>query len=102
MNSTARTGEREPGALAALESNRRHTGWAMSLRGLVAVIFGIIALRNPNAAAGVFVVAFAVFAFADGILDFFIASGLGHAGKRWGWYVFGGIVSIAAGVVALA
>ena len=102
MTSVEQAGERAPGPLKALDSNRRHAGWAMALRGVVAVIFGIVALRNPNAAAGVFVVAFAVFAFADGILDFVVAAELGRAGQRWGWYVFGGIVSIAAGIVALA
>ncbi|HEX7837748.1 MAG TPA: HdeD family acid-resistance protein [Kofleriaceae bacterium] len=99
---TAPGARTEPGPLAALESKRRHAGWAMALRGVVAMIFGIVALRNPSAAAGVFVVAFAIFAFADGILDFVLASGYGRAGQSWGWYAFGGIVSILAGVVALA
>ena len=102
MSARQEVAERMPGALGALESNRRRTGWAMALRGVVAVIFGIVALRNPRAAAGVFVVAFAVFAFADGILDFVVAGAMGRAGQRWGWYVFGGLVSIAAGIIALA
>ena len=102
MTSVEEAGERAPGLLKALDSKRRHAGWAMALRGLVAVIFGIVALLKPDVAAGVFVAAFAVFAFADGILDFVLAAELGRAGQRWGWYVVGGIVSIAAGIVALA
>src|SRR5262245_57542552 len=88
--------------LELLESRRRHAGWAIVLRGVAAVIFGMIALRYPNAAAGAFVIIFAVFAFADGILDFVIANTLGRVGMRWGWWVFGAIASIAAGVVAIA
>lgn len=74
----------------------------MILRGIVAVIFGIYALRYPSEAAGAFVIIFAVFAFADAILEFFIGVNFGRLGMRWGWYVFAGLASIAAGIVALA
>jgi uncharacterized membrane protein HdeD (DUF308 family) len=74
----------------------------MILRGVAAVIFGLIALAYPGAAAGAFVIIFAVFAFADAILDFFIAATMGRAGLKWGWYVFAALISIAAGVVAIA
>jgi uncharacterized membrane protein HdeD (DUF308 family) len=73
----------------------------MALRGLFAIVFGIIALRNPNAAAGAFVIVFAIYAFADGLLDFLVAGTLGRAGQRWGWYLFEGLATIALGVVAL-
>jgi uncharacterized membrane protein HdeD (DUF308 family) len=92
-------GRRGPGAM---RSNSRRTGVGMILRGIVAVIFGVIALRDPGVAAGAFVLIFAVFAFADGILDFYIAATLGRSGMRWGWYVLAALVSIAAGVIALA
>jgi uncharacterized membrane protein HdeD (DUF308 family) len=91
-----------PRVLASVESNRRHAGWAMVVRGLVAVVFGVVALRNPTAAAGLFILAFAVFAIADGLLDLFVAARMGRVGQQWGWYVFAGVVSIAAGVTALA
>ena len=84
-----------------VESRSRQAGWAMALRGVVAVIFGLIALRYPSAAAGAFVIIFAVFAFADAILEFVVARTAGRIGARWGWYVVGGIVSLVAGVVAL-
>jgi uncharacterized membrane protein HdeD (DUF308 family) len=84
------------------ESRIGKGGWAMILRGIIAVIFGLIALRYPGSAARAFVIVFALFAFADAILDFFVASTLGRAGMRWGWYAFAALVSIAAGVVALA
>jgi uncharacterized membrane protein HdeD (DUF308 family) len=74
----------------------------MALRGILAVIFGVIAIRNPNAAARAFVIVFAIYAFADAILEFFLAGQLGRAGQRWGWYVFEGIASVALGIVALA
>ena len=90
-----------PRRVDTLESRQRSVGWAMALRGVVAVIFGLIAIRYPSAAAGAFVIIFAVFAFAEAILEFFAASAFGRAGMRWGWYVFSALVSIAAGVIAL-
>jgi len=87
---------------SSLESTIRRAGWAMALRGVIAVIFGVIALRSPNIAAAAFVVVFAIYAFADGILNFFLASLFGRAGQRWGWYLFAGIAAVALGVIALA
>jgi uncharacterized membrane protein HdeD (DUF308 family) len=91
-----------PSIRSSLESTPHHTGWSMMLRGIVAVIFGAISIRSPNIAAGAFVIVFAVYAFADGALDFVLAAQLGRAGQRWGWYAFSGIASIAVGVIALA
>ena len=87
---------------SSLESVTRKSGWAVALRGVLAVIFGIIALRSPNVVAGTFVIVFAIYAFADGILDFAFAGQLGRAGQPWGWQVFEGLVSVALGVIALA
>jgi uncharacterized membrane protein HdeD (DUF308 family) len=85
-----------------LGSMARHTGGAMALRGLLAVLLGVIALRRPAVAAAAIVVVFALYAIADGILDFVLAARFGRMGERWGWYLFEGIVSVALGVVALA
>jgi uncharacterized membrane protein HdeD (DUF308 family) len=88
--------------LQPVESNVRHVGWATALRGIIAVVFGLIAIRSPNIAAGALVIVLSMYAFADAILDFVLAVGLGRAGQRWGWYVFEGLVNIALGVIALA
>lgn len=87
---------------SSLESLPRHVGWALAIRGVLAVIFGAIAIRSPNVAAAALVVVFAIYAFLDGILEFVVAGRLGRSGQRWGWYVFEGIVTIAIGVIALA
>jgi len=88
--------------MADRESRRRRAGWAVALRGIVAVIFGLIALRYPGAAAKAFVIIFAVFAFVDAILELVTARALGRLGMRWGWYALGAVASVAAGILALA
>jgi uncharacterized membrane protein HdeD (DUF308 family) len=74
----------------------------MILRGVIAVIFGVIVVRSPNLAASALVIVFAIYAFVDATLDFFMAARRGRAGLRWGWYLFEGIASVALGVLALA
>lgn len=102
MTATGLVSEDAPGPVADRESRRRHAGWAMALRGIIAVIFGLIALRSPGAAAKAFVIIFAVFAFVDGILELVAARALGGLGMRWAWYALGALASIAAGILALA
>ncbi|HTB72028.1 MAG TPA: HdeD family acid-resistance protein [Polyangiaceae bacterium] len=86
---------------SSMESAARQAGWTVALRGILAVIFGIIALRSPNIIAGAFVIVFAIYAFADGVLDFAIAAEMGRAGRSWGWHAFEGLASVALGVIAL-
>ena len=87
---------------ASVEPHDNPSGWAMILRGVIAVVFGVIVLRNPTLAATTLVILFAVYAFIDAGMDFFTAARRGRAGLRWGWFVFEGIVSVALGVLALA
>lgn len=84
-----------------MESMGRHAGGVTALRGVLAVVLGIIAIHRPDVAATAFVVVFAVYAFADGLLDFVLAGQLGRAGLNWGWYLFEGLASLALGVIAL-
>jgi len=75
--------------------------WSIALRGIFAIVFGVIALSHPRAAAAAFVIVFAVYAFADGAGAFTQAFVRGRAGLPWGWYLFEGLVTVAIGVIAL-
>jgi uncharacterized membrane protein HdeD (DUF308 family) len=85
----------------APESYGRSVWWSIALRGVLAILFGIIALARPRSTALALVIVFAVWVFFDAICDFVAAARRGRAGMRWGWFLFEGIVSLAAGVVAL-
>lgn len=75
--------------------------WAVGLRGILGIIFGLICLLNPTLAVQVFVILFAAYMLADGV--FAIASGIKAArtGGRWGLLILEGLVDIAAGLLAV-
>lgn len=75
--------------------------WAMGLRGLLGIVFGLICLLTPGLALEVFVILFAAYMLVDGV--FAIASGIKAArnGERWGLLILEGVVDLAAGAVAI-
>jgi uncharacterized membrane protein HdeD (DUF308 family) len=72
--------------------------WAVALRGVFAILFGVIALARPGLTLSVFVLLFGVFAIADGIFALVAVFSRG-SGKPWWALVLKGIVSLAAGAV---
>jgi uncharacterized membrane protein HdeD (DUF308 family) len=74
--------------------------WAVGLRGLLGILFGLICLLTPGIAVGAFVILFSAYMLVDGV--FAIISGIKAArnGERWGLLILEGIVDIAAGVIA--
>lgn len=75
--------------------------WAVGLRGLLGILFGLICLLTPGIALEVFVILFAAYMLVDGV--FAIISGIKAArnGERWGLLILEGIVDLAAGTVAV-
>ena len=75
--------------------------WAVTLRGVVALIFGLAALIWPQITLFALVIVFGAYAVVDGVL----ALGSAVAGRRTvagsrGWLAVEGVLSIVAGVVA--
>jgi len=74
--------------------------WAVGLRGLLGVAFGLICLVVPAAAILALILLFSAYMLVDGVLA--IASGIKAArnGERWGLLILEGAVDLAAGVIA--
>ncbi|MGZ5916359.1 MAG: HdeD family acid-resistance protein [Methyloceanibacter sp.] len=85
----------------ALSDVLAESWWAVGLRGILGIVFGLICLLTPGIAVGAFVLLFAAYMLVDGV--FAIASGVRAArnSERWGLLLLEGIVDIAAGIVAI-
>jgi uncharacterized membrane protein HdeD (DUF308 family) len=74
--------------------------WAVALRGIFGILFGILALLMPGVTIAVLILWFAAYMLVDGV--FAIASGIraGVAGGRWGALIVEGVVDLIAGAIA--
>src|SRR5690349_10902482 len=75
--------------------------WAIALRGVFAIAFGIIALFMPGAALLALVLLFAAYMLVDGILAIIAAVRAARQHERWGWLIVEGIVDLIAGGIAV-
>lgn len=71
--------------------------WVLVIRGVLAIAFGVLAYLWPQITVAVLVTLFAAFAFLDGIAS--VVSAARH--RHWGWQFFGGLLSIAVGVLVV-
>jgi uncharacterized membrane protein HdeD (DUF308 family) len=70
----------------------------IGIRGVVAVIFGVLLLAFPDIGLGALVLTFGAFAFIDGVATIVAASSAPkHSGR--GWLYFEGVVSMLTGIV---
>jgi uncharacterized membrane protein HdeD (DUF308 family) len=103
---TAREGPR-PGAspfeaqAERLSSMLAGNWWAVALRGLAAIIFGVLALLAPGITMLSLVLVFAVTMLVDGVLNLIIGLRSVRRHERWGVFVLQGLASLAAAAVAL-
>lgn len=75
--------------------------WVLVLiRGICAVVFGILALVAPLMTAVAIVYVFAAFALVEGVVEIVHAVRVRDRDRRWGWLLAMGIIAILAGIVA--
>jgi len=72
--------------------------WTFAVRGVVALLFGIVVLSYPVLTVFVLIMFFGVYVLIDGVTA--IAMGIG--GKKRPAYLLLGLISIAAGLFAVA
>ncbi|HEY3821532.1 MAG TPA: HdeD family acid-resistance protein [Polyangiaceae bacterium] len=78
-----------------------HTVWPFAIRGVLSILFGIVALAAPVVTATALVLVFAAWAFIDGVVALVAAVQRGRAHRSWAWLTFEGLVSLGAGIVAV-
>lgn len=75
-------------------------GWVV-FRGVIAILFGLIAFARPGAMAFSMVLVFGCFAFIGGIATVIAAARSGRAGQSWGALLVEGLLGIAIGALAV-
>lgn len=75
--------------------------WTLVVRGVIAIVFGLLAFMTPTFGIAMLVALFAVWALVDGVAS--LLAGIRTRGQDRSWWIeiLEGVVSIAAGVVAL-
>lgn len=75
--------------------------WAVALRGVAAIIFGLIAIAWPGLTLFWLILVFGAYAIVDGVIEVYAAFvDRARNGDRWWVGVLEGIVSVAAGLIA--
>ena len=75
--------------------------WAIALRALAAVVFGIIAITMPGPTLAAIVIVFGIYAIIDGVLAIMAAVRGFREKERWGAMLLQGIVGVIAGAIAV-
>jgi uncharacterized membrane protein HdeD (DUF308 family) len=74
--------------------------WLITLRGVLAVIFGLIALIVPAATLLALVLLFSAYMIVDGAFAIYAAIRAGRRHESWGLLLLQGLASLAAGILA--
>jgi len=85
----------------ALSALLARNWWAIALRGVFAILFGIVALAIPGVTIAALVLVFGVYMLVDGVFDIIAGVRAAARQERWGLLVVEGIVDLIAGVIAL-
>jgi len=72
--------------------------WLLLLRGVAAIIFGVLAFAWPGVTLLTLILFYGAFALVDGVLAIIAAITGGAPGSRW-WLAVVGLLGIAAGLV---
>jgi uncharacterized membrane protein HdeD (DUF308 family) len=74
--------------------------WAFAMRGVLGIIFGLIAIFLPGATTLSLVLVFSAYALVDGVFAIIAAARAMRQHERWGYLLLEGIVNIIAAAIA--
>ena len=86
--------------LDAMSAALARNWWLVALRGVIAILFGVIAFVAPGAFVLSLVLFFAAYMLADGIIAIVGAVRAAQRHERWGFLLLEGLVDIVVGVAA--
>jgi uncharacterized membrane protein HdeD (DUF308 family) len=74
--------------------------WLFTLRGIFGILFGLAALVFPGPTMLSLVILFSAYMLVDGVAGIVSAVRVMRRQEQWGLLIFGGLLSIATGIVA--
>jgi uncharacterized membrane protein HdeD (DUF308 family) len=74
----------------------------LALRGVVAILFGVLAFSRPGTTATALVYLFGAYAFADGIFALVASAKVAQLQGRWAPMMLVGLVGLAIGILTFA
>lgn len=78
-----------------------HNWWAIVLRGVAGIVFGIITFLVPSISLAALVLLYGAYAFVSGVLSIVSAIRRRGVSERWWVLLIEGLVGVAAGVVTV-
>ena len=87
--------------LDAMSTVLARNWWLIALRGVVAILFGIVAFAAPQAFVLSLVFLFAAYMLVDGLFAIVGAVRAVQRHERWGFMLIEGIVNVVVGVAAV-
>jgi uncharacterized membrane protein HdeD (DUF308 family) len=91
----------DPTANDAMSALLARNWWALALRGLFAILFGVIALFLPDITMLALVFLFAAYMLVDGVLAIVAGVRAARRHDRWGWLILEGAIDLIAGGIAV-
>lgn len=74
--------------------------WVILVRGIIGVLFGLLAFASPGATLLALVFVWGAYAVVDGAFALYLMVLASRQGRRWWPYVLEGIAGIGAGILA--
>ena len=94
-----RIDETKAGVIGTVLDTLAHNWWLLALRGLAAVIFGLLAFAWPGITLLSLIILFGAFALINGVLSLAVAAKAPKGYRRFGSLVLGGILGIIGGII---
>lgn len=82
-------------------SNLSRYWWLLALRGVAAILFGILAFAWPQLTLEVLVILFGVYVLIDGVSNIVTGFSQRESNERWWVMLLEGLVGILAGILTL-
>lgn len=93
---------RSPPFTDPLNSVLAQNWWAIAIRGVIGILFGIIAFAYTGVTILSLVLVFAAYTLVDGVFAIIAAVRAARRHDRWGWLTFEGIAGIVTAAIAVA